>query len=190
MKKLASWYTIERWRKPTEEEALFFKEEFGQKPCKIICKSDNGFLFSMGHYPTKIAAGDLPPSYIRARIGKLFGYYDSASVIGAAYKPNLWINHLFRDDSLLLSFSKEEIGPDSWDDADVILSGWDIVSAIAALSIHSAIPETRISTLENEVASKVRTYQKTHPDEHDRIEEDYYWETLEREKRKIACNRK
>lgn len=179
-KKFATWYTSERWQKPTDEQARTYEDFFGRKPYKLICKSEDGTLFSKAHYPTKILPDELPSSFIHARIGKLFGYYDASRVVGVAYRPNKWINHLFRDDSLYLSFSESNLAPDDWDHIDIILGGWDIVSGLAALEYLSAIPKSKLERLQEALVDKVKTYQKTHPEEHDCISESEFWETLKK----------
>lgn len=180
-RKLAPWYTEQRWQKPTKEQSEAYEEAFGRKPYKLICKSEDGTLFSMGSYPTKKTKEDLPASYVFARIGKLFGCYDAARVIGAAYSPNMWVNHLFRDDALFLSFSNMEIDIESWEGYDIIVDGWDIVTGLAALRAFSGIPENVLDDLEQAVAVKVQHYKETHPDEGDCIEVADYWNILEEE---------
>lgn len=181
-RKLSSWYTTERWQKPTPEQSRAYEKTFGRKPFRLICKSNNGTLFSRGHYPTKATPEDLPASFVFARIGKLFGYYDASRVTSIAYKPNMWINHLFRDDLLFISFSAPCIDPNNWDGVDIVLSGWDIITALAALERFSSVPETDLAELRDAIANKVKTYRETHPDEHDCIKETEFWEMLEKER--------
>ena len=156
-KNYATWYTIERWRKPTAEQSRAYEEMFGHKPYRLIYESEDGTLFSKGRYPTKITADDLPSSFVRARTGKLFGYYDASRVIGVAYRPNMWINHLFRDDSLYLSFSTRFISPEDWDHIDIILGGWDIVTALAGLECFSALPRCDLAKLPKECGRQGRS---------------------------------
>lgn len=99
----------------------------------------------------------------------------------------MWINHLFRDDLLFISFSAHCIDPSSWDGVDIVLSGWDIITALAALERFSSIPETDLAELRDALANKVKTYRETHPDEHDCIEEAEFWTILEKERRNFAA---
>lgn len=185
-RKFAPWYTVERWQKPDTKDADVYEEMFGHRPHKMIYKSQDGSLFSKGHYRTKIRPNDLAPSFVPARIFKLFGYYDSSAIIGLSYSPNLWINHLFRDDILYLSFNNETVSKDDWESYDILLCGWDIVICLAALKTYSSVPTRKIGCIVEEVAEKVRLYRVKHPHEHDCIEENYFWDTLASYTQKFA----
>ena len=86
----------------------------------------------------------------------------------------MWINHLFRDDLLFISFSAPCIDPNNWDGVDI--------AALAALERFSSVPETDLAELRDAIANKVKTYRETHPDEHDCIEETEFREMLEKER--------
>lgn len=184
-RKFAPWYTKEHWQKPTPEDAVTYERVFGHKPIKLVYKSKDGTLFSKSIYPTKIIVADLPPSFVSARIDSLWGYYDASAIIGAAYKPDLWANHLFKYDVLYLSFKHADIDPSDWKSFELILFGWDIVTALAALRVFSSIPESKIISLENEVAAKVRKYMKDYPEELDCVDEGTFWKRLADEKSRL-----
>jgi hypothetical protein len=76
------------------------------------------------------------PNYLYGRYMKMFFYLKLVGVKQVVYKPNLIFNHLFKDDSLYVSYSSEEAinlyidqcDFKSYRGYDAILDGWDMVN--------------------------------------------------------------
>ena len=76
------------------------------KPHKML---ENGCLYSNKGgrlYPTKISPDDLPESFIEYCVWGDARYIDAANVKGIIYKPNYVFNHVYKDDLLIVSYSK------------------------------------------------------------------------------------
>jgi hypothetical protein len=83
------------------------KSKLQRKP--LIAESDpQGFLFSEGKYRTKILPEDLPKWYISGYLYKRYGFISAKGVKHLLYVPNYaFDNHLYKDDSLFISFDTE-----------------------------------------------------------------------------------
>lgn len=86
-------------------------------------------------YLTKFVKDDIKDNkdYLYGRWQGRFGYIRLKGVKELIYKPNLWINHVFKDDSLYVSFHKEPMitQPDSlgswYSGYDFCINGMDMV---------------------------------------------------------------
>lgn len=77
-------------------------------------------------YLTKFMENDIKDNkdYLYGRWQGRFGYIRLKGVKELIYKPNLWINHVFKDDSLYVSFHKEPMITQS-DSFGLWYSGYD-----------------------------------------------------------------
>lgn len=68
----------------------------------------NGWLYSDGRYPTHITAKDLPEWFVKGYIYRSTGYISAKDVVKLIYAPNYFFdNHLYKDDFLYVSFTKD-----------------------------------------------------------------------------------
>ena len=78
--------------------AYFYTQgKFGKRFRETV-DTNNEYLYSRGHYPTKIKEEDLLEDYIEFRsrvIWYMTGYLKTSGVVDIDYKP-LKINHLFK----------------------------------------------------------------------------------------------
>lgn len=155
---------------------------------RLIERSEDGTLFSKGHYPTKITADMLPEYYMKARVHKLWGFVRTKGVVGLHYRPNTWVNHLFRDDILFVSFTHEMPDSEDFDTLwgsgyDFVLDGPFLVSFLAMAKRWS--PEcVQLDAAIQAMFDKVKLYQQTHPDEGDCMSDEEFAQLWERECRK------
>ena len=87
---------------------FYTKGKFGKRIRETLDR-DNEYLYSLGHYPTKIKKEDLPKYYIEFRsrvIWYMTGYLKTSGVVDIDYKA-LNINHLFKDDYLYISYKEK-----------------------------------------------------------------------------------
>ena len=113
--------------------------------------SPNGYLYSYGKYPTKILPSVLPPWYVRGYMYKRQGYMSAKGVKHLLYVPNYTFNHLFKDDSLFISYD-EAIEPTVSTDSGFrwysgykhVLSGSLIVDFVEAAAEYSDYDITEI----------------------------------------------
>lgn len=149
-------------------DRIYFTEE----------ESKDRTLYSMAKYPTKVKAEDLPYSFIYGRFFKHWGYLDVTRITDIVYKPNLWINHLFRDDSLYIKCGGKlheyemKDGCGFPDNCDVIADGWDIVEVLAYLKTYTDFDYKPIL---DQIEDKVFLYQEKHPNEIDCITTAQFW---------------
>ena len=147
-------------------------------------RDPNGYLYSLASYPTKMLPENLPPEFLGCTIFGRDGYIDTSRVTDISYKPNNFVNHLFRDDALYIKYGgKLHVDYDSdWDmeyvsNYDLILDGWDIIAAVAYLEKFSTIDCTDVLCA---IKTKVDSYKTNYPDEPDAISLDKFNEYLER----------
>lgn len=86
------------------------------KPKGLLYICQNGSVYSVSPktgrlYLTKFIKDDICSNidYLYGRWQGRFGYIRLKGVKKFIYKPNLWINHVFRDDSLYVSFHEESM---------------------------------------------------------------------------------
>lgn len=64
------------------------------------------YLYSEGRYKTKITADDLSPWYLSGLYyGYVHGYLNTKGVTKLIYSPNLYVNHMFKDDFLYILYN-------------------------------------------------------------------------------------
>lgn len=131
-------------------------------------KSNEGYLYSHAKYPTKIKPEDLPEWYMHGRFFKQWGYLSAKGVTDMVYKPNNWVNHLFRDDILFIKYggSIEQNSVGWCEQYDMVLDGWDMVYFLAYLKVFQNYD---VEPYLEQMRDKVRLYQQTNPEEHDCI---------------------
>ena len=94
MKKINSkWYSIEKIK--------YEKHQYH------YIKDPNGYLYVDSQYNTKITADDLPDWFVYGRFYKRFGYLSAKGVVDLYYIPNMWNNHMFKDDELVISYEEK-----------------------------------------------------------------------------------
>ena len=89
---------------------FYTQGKFGKRFRETV-DTNNEYLYSRGHYPTKIKEEDLPEDYIEFRsrvIWYMIGYLKTSGVVDMDYKA-LKINHLFKDDYLYISYKEKLI---------------------------------------------------------------------------------
>ena len=124
----------------------------------------DGSLFS-GVYKTKIFPEDLPEWYVEGYMYKRHGFMSAKGVKHLFYRPNYVFNHLYKDDTLFVSYDKE-ITPTENDDGfkwyegyDYCLSGSVILDFVDAAEKYSRLD---VSTIREELAKKKVWYYETY----------------------------
>ena len=65
--------------------------------------ADESVLYSEGRYKTKLTGHDMPPWYMCGRYyGYAHGFLNTKDVAKLTYSPNLYFNHMFKDDFLYI----------------------------------------------------------------------------------------
>lgn len=128
----------------------------------------DGYLFSNFLYPTKIKPEDLPDWYVFGRYYKRWGFLSAKGVKGIFYKPNLWMNHLLKNDLLFISYEYEKINETDvlnydYNTFDYLISGNVILEFLNALRIYS--PNVSIENTKELLKLKVKTLKEKHPHE-------------------------
>ena len=130
-------------------------------------------LYSNLKYPTKITPEDLPEWFVKGRYYKNQGFISSKGVVDLVYKPNMWINHMFRDDSLYISYNKPiiEIEEESfgrirktYKDYDYVIDGTYAIEFVSAVKKYS---DFDTSAIEKAILDKVNYYVDKFPNEHE-----------------------
>ena len=102
-----------------------------------------GYLLAQGRYRTKLFPPDLPDWYIHGYMYKHYGFLSAKGVKYMVYKPCFSTNHLYRDDTLFISYDKEivpvtdDTGFAWYNGHDHNLSGPLIFDFINAAETHS-----------------------------------------------------
>ena len=145
---------------------------------------EDNCLYANLRYPTKITPKDLPEWFVKGRYYKNHGFISAKGVVDLVYKPNLWINHMFRDDSLYISYNKpiREVERESfgrivkeYEDYDYVIDGTDAIDFIAAVKKYS---DFDTSNIEAAIIEKAAYYIDKFPDEHESKEGDKIIEYL------------
>ena len=123
------------------------------------------YLLSKGKYKTKIRPEDLPEYYVKINIRSDNGFVNAKGVVAMIYKPNLWINHLLRDDRLYISYNNkiEENTTSSFDEYtgyDEIIYGYDIIKFLKAANIYS---DYNLDEIKNQLEEKRKIFKEKHP---------------------------
>lgn len=127
-------------------------------------KLPNECLYSKGMYATKITESDLPEWYVDGIIYKRYGFLSTKGVKQMVYKPR-YMNHLYRDDCLYVSFADEPaIEMDKhgyYEGYDLVVSGHMILRFIEAAKKYSNYD---ISELETALKEKEKWYAEKYPE--------------------------
>ena len=148
-KKLQKLYTLAGRKHERDESGEFY--------IKYIY---NGFLLANDRYKTKMKPEDLPDSFIFISGGGVHhGFLDAAGVIDLKYVPNLWINHLLKDDCLVISYTGK-IGNEEkhycFENEDQCIYGNSILYFLEGARKYSGIDITPIiEQLKNKVGSLI-----------------------------------
>ena len=133
-------------RKPNPTAIYYSKEKrrYDYPSKSYICREgENGTLWSMGTYPTKIRVKDLPDYYICVYLYGGYKYLRATNIKDMIYKPNMWVNHFLRDDALYISYNQPlELVDTKWggktcENYDIALYGNDIMTFVAAAKYYS-----------------------------------------------------
>ena len=124
-----------------------------------------GHLLAYGRYRTKIFPEDLPEWYVEGYMYKRHGFMSAKGVKHLFYRPNYVFNHLYKDDTLFVSYDKEII-PTETDDGfkwyegyDYCLSGSVILDFVDAAEKYSRLD---VRTIREELAKKKVWYHETY----------------------------
>ena len=127
-------------------------------------KLANECLYSKGLYATKITESDLPEWYVDGIIHRRYGFLSTKGVKQMVYKPR-FMNHLYRDDCLYVSF-KDEAAIDLdkhgyYQGYDLVVTGHMILRYIEAAKKYSNYD---ISELETALKEKEKWYAEKYPE--------------------------
>ena len=134
---------------------------------------ENNCLYANLRYPTKIKPEDLPEYFVKGRFYKNHGFISAKGIVDIVYKPNMWINHMFRDDTLYISYDKPIIECEDeflgraykeYKDYDYIIEGTYAVDFIAAVKEHSDFDTSKI---EEAIIEKARYFINKFPEEYE-----------------------
>lgn len=166
-----------------------------EKHCHYLDELEDGKLYSHSLfnyqcYPTNIKAEDLPEWFVYGRYYSNFGYLSAKGVKYLKFKPNMWINHLIRDDMLYVSYYKPIVEVESKlfrnskdvEGYDIVFSGWDVITFLDAVKKYS--PRCDTSEVERLLIEKAKAYKVNHPEEHDCENIDEYIAELEEKYKK------
>jgi len=127
-------------------------------------KLPNECLYSKGMYATKITESDLPEWYVDGIIYKRYGFLSTKGVKQMVYKPR-YMNHLYRDDCLYVSFADEPViemdKHGYYEGYDLVVSGHMILRFIEAAKKYSNYD---ISELETALKEKEKWYAEKYPE--------------------------
>lgn len=126
-------------------------------------------------YSTKLTKADLPEYFVYGRFYKNWGYLSAKGVRDLKFKPNMWINHLIRDDILYVSYYKpikivKKETPngyeyDEYENYTYLIDGWSVIDFLDAVKKYS--PKCDTSEVERKLLEKAESYKKNHPEESD-----------------------
>ena len=123
------------------------------------------YLYSKGKYLTKIKKEDLPEHFIRGTYYRTEGYASAEGIKQMIYKPNMHINHMFKDDCLYVSYDKEIREEDTEYGKihvgyDLKIWGWQIVEFLKAAEKYSNYDITEIK---QQIEVKRQTFKEKYP---------------------------
>ena len=142
---------------------IYTKERISLSYLNRNTEDSNGYLFSQGIYRTHIIPEDLPEWYVEGFIYKTSGFISTKGVQHLIYKP-CFMNHLFKDDILFISYEKPIISninsnwPEEYDES---LYGQMILLFIAAVKKYSGYDTSEI---EAAIAKKRKWFAEQYPD--------------------------
>lgn len=129
----------------------YTKGKFDRKTCRIM-DNENEFLYSKGHYLTKIKEKDLPEDYTKFKsrtIWYTIGYIKTSGVKDLYY-TYIKENHLFKDDYLYISYDKkieeykDKYGCEEIRNYDFLFCGNDILKVLFDIEKNSNIDTKKI----------------------------------------------
>lgn len=142
----------------------YTKGHFGKRFREIV-DTDNEYLYSMGHYPTKIKREELPEDYIEFRsrvIWYMTGYLKTSGVVDIGYKATK-INHLFKDDYLYISYKEKlKFEKNKWDSYDYInydicVCGGSIIPILFSIEKYSNF---NVDKVKDKIYDKVKWFKE------------------------------
>lgn len=127
------------------------------------------YLYAKGKYLTKIRKENLPEYFIKGTYYRTEGYASAKDVKHMIYKPNMSINHMFRDDCLYVSYDKEITNKQTdygieYVGYDIIIWGWQIIEFLKAAEKYSNYD---ISEIKQQIELKRQTFKNNHPSFYD-----------------------
>lgn len=129
------------------------------------------YLLSGGRYKTKIKPEDMPPYYLN---GLFYGYKDgylrAKGIEELCYRPNLFTNHMFKDDFLFISYKDVKPYPASADGFFPIpyseyVYGWNIPRFLIWAEKYSGYDTSEIK---QQIRAKQDWFRLTYPDDYAR----------------------
>ena len=151
--------------------AYFYTQGKFGKHFRETVDTKNEFLYSRGHYPTKIKKEDLTEDYIEFRsrvIWYMTGYLKTSGIVDIDYKA-LEINHLFKDDYLYISYKeklkseKNSWGYEKFVNYDICICGNDIIPIVLAIKKYSNLD---IDNVKQKIQNKVNWYRENCKDDY------------------------
>lgn len=124
----------------------------------VVRSLPNNYLYADGIYPTKICPEDLPGYYIEGQYYKRRGYLDAKNIKQIIYKPNMFFNHAFKDDVLLISY-RDTVDVSVIEDYRVY--GGQIPYFVKAVKKYAGLDMSRI---EQQIRDKLAWFKETYPD--------------------------
>lgn len=149
---------------------------------------DNEYLYSKGIYPTKIKKEDLSEDYIEFRsksIWYLTGYMKTSGVVDIEYK-SLKTNHLFKDDTLYVSYKEKLKKGELWKgyidyiNCDVKISGSFIIPILLSIEKYSDIDTSKVR---KQILEKFNWWKENCPDDYARAFKDEEIDIFEKYRR-------
>lgn len=135
-------------------------------------EENNGFLYRDGIYKTRLKPEDLPDDFVHEYLYGRYGYMSTKGVTHVVYHPNYVFNHVYKDDSLYISYSGEiklEEGERTYRDVsgyDIIMGGPGILEVAKAIQKNSGIDMSEIISV---MEAKPFWFKKTYPDGFSRV---------------------
>jgi hypothetical protein len=130
---------------------IYTHGKFGNRIRETL-DTGNPYLYSEGTYPTKLTDADMPEWYIPIHsrsIWYMTGFLRTSGIVDMDY-TYCEENHLFKDDYIYISYKeklrteKNRWGFDNYVNADVHISGGDIVNIVLAAEKYSGFDTTEV----------------------------------------------
>ena len=156
-------------RKRQFNSKVYFESSFERRwENQYICPE--GYLFSNGIYSTKIHPSDLPLWYVYGLLYRHFGYISAKGVKSMIYVPNYYLDHLYKYDTLFISYDKEIIKEESngmvhYKNYTHALSGNIIVPFVKTAECYSKID---VNHIKDELLKKEHWYWEMKGTENDK----------------------
>lgn len=142
------------------KSSLYMETPLGHRAFKPN-PDPNAHLLSNGIHATKIYPSDLPLWFVHGYIYKHFGYISSKNVKYLLYVPDYHFNHLFKDDTLYISYRDEITKNDAtgYSGYDYLVTGSVIVPFIDSVEAYS---DYDVSDIRVEIEKKKQWYQENY----------------------------